>query len=54
MTAKMRKVDPKKAAELVKRSDSVFMGTSENGGTLIYVSPEKGKDLEKVKFECER
>ena len=54
MVAIMRKEDPKKAAELVKSSTCVFMGTSEDGGTLIYIPSEREKDLEKVRIECER
>jgi len=53
MSAEMRKVDPEKAAELVKSSACVFMGTSQGGGTLIYISPAKEIDLEKMKVKCE-
>ena len=53
MSAEMRKVDPEKAAELVKSSACVFMGTSQGGGTLIYISREKEIDLEKMKVKCE-
>lgn len=54
MVAIMSKEDPKKVAELVESSICVFMGTSEDGGILIFIPNQREKDLEKVRVECER